>query len=173
MSKYFAKYLPVEGKVKPKDKFKHGINGRYLAIASDGWNEQSKIFFPEYFKVKLFLCSRDIKVGDKFKSPLYPDKEYECLEKPDPTPQGVYPDKCYYTKNRLWFQWIPYSEGYKVIGLISKQAVWVTEGMEFDESDLRMLIKGNTTDWEFDPTYPTEKYPLKHILVKGPCGHFH
>lgn len=186
MKKYFTKYLYVEGEVKPKDKFIYGIDGRYLAIASDDWNDQSKIFFPEHFKVKLFLCSRDIQVGDKIRGE-YPSTlgfDVEVISEdnigvPHWQIKGRDGNKHEYAKE----------DSLKVIGPISHEATWVTEGMVFDEEDIKRDIltkwyageddytefqhrfpKGNETF-----TLPTDEefineYPIK---IKGPCGHFH
>lgn len=75
MKKYFTKYLPVEGEPKEGDiTLLAGEIAPYNKIVPIGLkaaNSQLK-----YQKVKLFLCSRDIQVGDKVKSFNYPE-QYE------------------------------------------------------------------------------------------------
>lgn len=82
MKPYFAKYLPVEGEIKEGDIFlgkgellrripeKHQATGCIAGIPKD----QPMGFIwhctPEQTKaVKLFLCSRDIQVGDEYTCP--------------------------------------------------------------------------------------------------------
>ncbi|MFA9239427.1 MAG: hypothetical protein ACEQSQ_05995 [Candidatus Paceibacteria bacterium] len=64
MKPYFAKRLPIEGEIKKDDWFQR----------PDGVIKQAhKDFEPikGLTKVKLFLCSRDIQVGDRYKSPRF------------------------------------------------------------------------------------------------------
>jgi hypothetical protein len=96
MKQYFAKYLPVEGEIKEGD----------IVIGMDGK------------KVKLFLCSRNIQVGDKvldIRTNTWKEVNNSC---------GV---ELYKQK--------PNDIQFKVIGEISPNAKWVKEGDEFEEND--------------------------------------
>lgn len=82
MKPYFAKYLPIEGEIKEGDKVQLPKAGNFTivdAIVSNGkigWNTKAgHVYFYADSKVaKLFLCSRDIQVGDKVKSFNYPEQ---------------------------------------------------------------------------------------------------
>ena len=77
MSKYFTKFLPVEGEIKEGDKFlDHTDNLIKDAHIPEIYNNPHVPYFDGYKKVKLFLCSRDIQIGDKVKSFNYPE-QYE------------------------------------------------------------------------------------------------
>lgn len=165
---YFVKFLPVPGEIKRDSDvgshvFYKGEVYRNMSILNnkhpdthtfimkDGDSRGYHEKLTDITRARLFLCSNDIKVGDRFKSAMYPDKEFECLEKPDPIPEGVYPEKCYYTKREAWIQWIPYSEAYKIVGPASGDAVWVTEGMIFPEDQVGYMynILGEDSDDEY------------------------
>jgi len=66
----------------------------------------------EWKKVKLFLCSKDIQVED-YKEP-----------------------------GKIYIFHDGSEEPFKVIGEISPDAVWVTEGMEFDDDELGFKMDG-------------------------------
>lgn len=150
MMKYFTKYLPVEGEIKENDTFiitnpriqDHPsglIRTCYHIIKDQGcWSEKNQNWTSEkcdflYIdplesefwgfverhhakKAKLFLCTKNVNIDDNtidgiIKKEKLNDFIFEngkCLQK---------------------------SLCYKVIGEISPNAVWVTEGMEFDEED--------------------------------------
>ena len=104
MKKYFAKYLPAEG--------------GSLIIKNIGGKEERIIG-------KLFLCSRDIQVGDKMWSSISGSlKEYTRTLQMD---FDIAPPS--YTGD-------PDLGSFKVIAPISPQALWVKEGDEFDEDEL-------------------------------------
>lgn len=122
MKNYYCKYLPVEGEPKEGDiTLLAGEVAPYNKIVPIGLkaaNSQLK-----YQKVKLFLCSRDVKIGDK----LYPlegaedqneGAEMTCLQ-----------DVAVFKRNKA----------FKVIGEISPDAKWVKEGDEFDLTDFNPL----------------------------------
>lgn len=117
MKKYFAKYLPVEGKIKEGD----------LCIGEDEGglriHECKKISYCEKIgckKVKLFLCSRDIQVGDE-----YYNEQFEFTK---------YPNKSIADSST---EMVGENGSYKVIGEISPDAVWVKEGDKFDEDEVK------------------------------------
>lgn len=128
----------------------------------------------------MFLCSRDIQVGDKYKVPKYPgSNEYDDVER--------------YASE-------PMEDSFKVIGEISPDATWVKEGDEFDENEIEFrkysfCFSKPQPDTHFNNPirYP---YYMSHTLVsegrdehsrsysyiiiteecikiKGTCGHFH
>lgn len=110
--------------------------------------------YDYYQKVELSLCSRDVSLHE------------ECwLDNEKVIPNQLHVDlrdKCY-----------------KVIGSISPDAVWVTEGMEFDEDEVTVQQVGPFHDmddvfnvdnkvWNHTKTY---KY---YIQIKcSTCKHFH
>lgn len=62
---YFTKYLPVEGEIKWGDYFKSKGNiFRHILNKDKDGNLHKN--YKDAKLVKLFLCSRDIQVGDKF-----------------------------------------------------------------------------------------------------------
>lgn len=125
MKKYFTKYLPVEGDVIPGDYWssttgmfhlvrdqEHAdkINKRRLETPQNSW----------YSKGKLFLCSRDIQVGDE-----YYNEQFEFTK---------YPNKSIADSST---EMVGENGSYKVIGEISPDAVWVKEGDKFDEDEVK------------------------------------
>jgi hypothetical protein len=124
--KYFTEYLPVEKKPMPGDLVKsNGQICKCIKEVSEGEYEVSGFprFVSNIAKVQLFLCSRDIQSGDKC----------FCLSVEEGNSQNP----------NMWIDpWRTRGEGdncttcIKVIGEVSLDAVWVTEGMEFDEADI-------------------------------------
>jgi hypothetical protein len=108
--KYFAKYLPVEGEVTPGDYYFQPYQEGQIGIANkDDYMEGA---YMEDTKAKLFLCSRDIHVGDEF----------------------------FYTPSQTWVKLTdsyrePTPDDFKRIGEVSPNATWVKEGDEFDDKD--------------------------------------
>lgn len=104
MKLFFAKYLP-EGKQYPCN---------------------CKIIYDKVYNnccgVKLFLCSRDIQVGDKITLDGISFTEFTRLKELS---------KVYAPKFDSYF---------KVIGEISPEAIWVKEGDEFEEEDIKYSI---------------------------------
>jgi len=167
MKKYFAKFLPIKGK--PLEggwafcTHEEPNLGSYSLIhligkewefykAQNGW-------YPAE-KAKLFLCSKDIKPGDKVYE-LYKDgrisKEFEWTWAMD---------SCLH------------SEGvFKVIGEISQEASWIKEMDEIDENKIRIIYtceKGSECDMHFGKQVCTAPHEIiDTIKIKGPCGHFH
>jgi hypothetical protein len=163
MKKYFAKYLPVEGEMKEGciAKEKYSINPKIVevvAINEDGMIKckgDNLWYVPEALQtVKLFLCSRDIQVGDKVRG-LDGSEEIIMTEG----------DK------QLLFD----GNIFKVIGEISPDATWVKEGDEFDEDDWKLVIPDPS--WQFQTITLDKKWVGKQstsfIQVKGLCDHFH
>lgn len=141
MKPYFAKYLPVEGEIKMGDKFRWIINDSVQGEVHTCTTEGER---PEkYKKVKLFLCSRDIQVGDK---PIYmPSGQYHTVS-------GI---------TELMLPEVKELGLFKIIGEISTEATWAKEGDGFDESQVEY--------W----TSSIDNHANPFLKIKGPCGHFH
>jgi len=147
MKQYFAKYLPVEGGIKEGDIILDIFSQYSKAHKS---NLQSRN--PPKVKYKLFLCSRDIQVGDKVL-----DEEF-C--------DWIVQENDLKALHLLT----------KVIGEISPDARWVKEGDEFDADtevmpilDRRIINFDSQMDW----TEAEYEHYIKFYKLKGPCGHFH
>lgn len=109
--KFFAKYLPVEGEINIGDYVQYEGFTHYVSKAV------LESYPTEVEKVKLFLCSRDIQVGDEIYTddpfwPQFTKLQYEQENKDMDEPRTT--------------------ECFKVIGEISPNAIWVKEGDEFD-----------------------------------------
>lgn len=124
---YFAKYLPVEGEIKV------GEIGLFLGQVEEitGLMKHSAESNDKLIqKVKLFLCSRDIQVGDKVRTTKDNINFFNDIvtEKRD---NGYFTDEEDPTGSSGLFYY-PH-QIFKVTGEISPEAVWVKEGDEFDE----------------------------------------
>jgi hypothetical protein len=135
--KYFAKYLLVGGEIKSGDMvlkpaFRwYAMNGDpideppYLEIAGEDEVED----FPKFKLAKLFLCSRDIQVGDEIRNPqLQLDAEWTVV----PTTKDIK------DLMEVCLQEALKHNCFKVIGEISPEATFVKEGEEFDEGDFKL-----------------------------------
>ena len=176
--KYFAKYLSVEGEIEEGDYWTHsGLQARKIIDIDKKVNLKE---YPEvktkrdYLKLKnaklckLFLCSRDIQIGDWITN-INRQETHVDEELLSTINKGLLP------------------EDFKVIGEISPEAIWVKEGDEFDEDDVRFMIAGYTVfsgdDIERNSCSETEwiKTKLekfgtisKYIEIKCPtCKMFH
>lgn len=184
---YFAKYLPVEGEIKEAlyifwkgrvyqqysilSNFREKTFGLFL-----GENQGEHIPIEEAKPAKLFLCSRDVKVGDKINY---------LSRNGDITFQGeldkIEGEYIFLKEDRFkedYHMSYPLKDAYKVIGEISPQATWVKEGDEWDEDEVRVCGQQILVDKETfnsDPRSWTEaEYKVVFVgKIKGPCGHFH
>lgn len=163
MKTYFTKYLPVEGEIQEgdwitDDKFNIG-----KCLQKDSEFLECSCFYGmtdiiNWRKLKLFLCSRDIKVGDKY---WYIDvtennkihKGISNIIEVAPEPDG-HLAVMFDNNTFLWIE-----EVFKVVGEISLDALsYVKEGDEFDEDDVYSFSHNKTN---------------KIYSIKGSCGHFH
>jgi hypothetical protein len=163
---YFAKYLP-KGELKSvrEGDMIQDSSGKIRPALRDGRENDVTNVKP----VKLFLCSRDIQVGDSVFCPdgNNPTKEWTVIESVgDAT-----------ASNQISIHLIP-KGAYKVIGEISPDATWVKEGDEF--SEYRWIWEpGEDMDTEYLTDERKAKLPanirkyINIIAVMGPCGHFH
>lgn len=149
MNKYFAKYLPVGGEIKKEDMvIWHHQQGTSIPMKRSelhpSWLRNSIIK-----KVELFLCTRDIKIGEDFVH----------IEKGE----GLFTvaDELDLQKMEGWKNM---KKVYKVLGSISPEATWIKENDEFNESSLLPIVLA-----DIEHKGKTENI----IKIKGPCGHFH
>lgn len=169
MNKYFTKYLPVEEEIKNnttvyKEGLGYGVVVEYrrpkeIYVRFNDEPDEDVVDYDdvELKVVKLFLCSRDIQVGDKY------------LTAPDYTKERICEDNSYSFEHCL-----------KVIGKVSPEAVWVTEGMEFEEEDVQVICYDGEDTWVFSAEEWKEEIEEEHsylwykIQIKCPnCEHFH
>lgn len=153
--KYFAEYIPVKGEIKEGDSvlMKTG-HGEKVVICknkeqADLWNSLT----PKQNVVKLCLCSRDIKIGDKIKDENFPEQDAFYMD-------GLFLSMLERRNIKDQF--------YKVIGKISPDAIWVTRGMEFDEDNVCIMA----TDKHFGISNPIEvvkKEDIGEIWVEIKC----
>jgi response regulator RpfG family c-di-GMP phosphodiesterase len=126
MSNYFAKYLPVEGEIKKGD---HFLYDKVVYLATNDGSDNVTVESEEWYhnrrqskKVKLFLCSKDIQIGDI--TTRFPD----ILKTPDGN----------ITITEENFNDLKYCALFKVIGEISPDAIWVKEGDNFVEEQIEL-----------------------------------
>lgn len=159
--KYFAKYLPVEGEIKEVGDVALYPNGFSETASSETLSDL--IGNTACKKAKLFLCSRDIQVGDKF---IFDDDllagPFEVISKETKISAGQAPIDSIQGK------------GFKIIGEISPDATWVKEGDEFDEEDIYMCRAFRTEHGDvWDRPWESDFEVITLFQIKGPCGHFH
>lgn len=170
MSKYFAKYLPVEGEAKEGDIYSCDQNQLV------NWEGREKVFHrhTNKTKLKLFLCSRDILVEDDV---IY-QKDYSKQKLSSINKQGLCSFRMDFTDDLDTHK---LSDLFKVIGEISPKASWVKEGDEFEEAQLQAVAayKGNINDFTSYILESVESFipyiPYKKIIqIKCPtCKTFH
>lgn len=180
MKTYFAKHIPVEGEINIGDRFfeRNGVLHPFPLIGE----EEHATHELEFSKAagdklaKLFLCSRDIQVGDKAfwhgHLKWYSEDALAELLSIDRTRLQTL------GKNKLWEQEQTRDELIKVIGEISPEAIWVKEGDEFvAEGDGIEVFPIHTHDKVTEEIIYVDEYGDKVDIpiykVKGPCGHFH
>lgn len=127
---FFSKYLPVEGEIKIGDRACRTL-GKKTTISDCLDDEHGKwLRLKGYQKGKLFLCSRDVQVGD----------ETVCIYRDGDTTKIGY--HLIYDGEMPRDEWIKHISfvdtryDFKVIGEISPSAVWVKEGDVFDENSI-------------------------------------
>lgn len=138
MIKYFTKYLPVEGEINegdhvidpriaPKDGLDYIKEDNFInAMGEDVILPDWKTRF-NFQKQKLFVCSKDIQVGDKL---TCADGNTSIIETESQL-KFLAPD--------IWF---------KVVGEISSEATWVLEEDQFNDDEIKQKEEFYT--WEND-----------------------
>lgn len=130
MKTYFAKYLPVEGEIKEGDRYRYKGYPMTPLIEGRG-NRNVQMIGKPLEKVKLFLCSEDIQVGDNVIDPGTKNLSSETvLDKED-------------------LEFLNSVRAFKVIGEISPEAVWVKEGDEFDRPDFEAIWRDELGNLNF------------------------
>ena len=158
---FFAKYLPIEGEIKKDDNALNPSNKKVVRVNAACLKN---LVTPEWKKVKLFLCSRDISIGDKVRRPSgfseRPDLEFTVNSIGERDGKKLYKegDENYHTKGTE-------ENTYKVIGEISPDAIWVTEGMEFDDDELLKTIIYKCREPENN--IPLHVEPLEGCIVNN------
>lgn len=163
MSKYFAKYLPVEGEINIGDYF---IDTGAMSNGTLVGKRANKEGVYDYQKVKLFLCSKDIQVGDKN---VHADtlggksfRGYVATVGKNGCGSVLLPD------TQQNDELVITDSMFKVIGEISPEATWVKEGDEFNDDEVCIIY--------LNPPIEGVVYANKirqFMGIKGPCGHFH
>lgn len=169
--KYIVKLLPVEGEIFPYEPNKMIFyNGQARRMKNDGVlikpNYHGCKTRFEYYKyvnakpAKFFLCSREVSMEDM----VYTTDEFW------PNSKLIKADDL--DLNAL-------AKAYKVIGEISPEAVWVKEGMEFEDDEVSLRF----VDIETGKSEREYKAGLKYLskdkwkaiaFIKCPtCKYFH
>lgn len=145
--KYFAKLLPTGKEVRRKTGTTvDGEVGKCLRENDEGYDY--------YQEIKMFLCSRDIQIGDS----AWHEKHLELGVREI---TNIWKDISKYPNTVGWsLSGVLKEHLFKVIGEISSEAIWVKEGDEFEENEI-----------EKDDYYTSTKIWI--YKIKGPCGHFH
>lgn len=148
----FAKYLTVEGEIKINDFYidRNGLIKRHIDY--DKTYEKNDLMKRLYHKavnkwgkkIKLFLCSNNIQIGDLV---FIPDQE-EAGNVID------FNDLCYWQSKK----------SYKMIGEISPNATWIKEGDKISIFDLNPLA---TAAVEHNQPY------TDIIKIKGQDGQYY
>jgi hypothetical protein len=170
---YFAKFIPIDGQVKEGDMYQllsvglRGMEGypkwgNPKKFVGDNHDKLSRLTPPGHIrKVKLFLCSRDIQVGDNVKERLT---------------TGEWMDWHVYNENDL-----DYDNQIKILGEISPNATWVGEDRMFTAEEVRFVHRSKVTGepltmnplWEIDSVADRMRKEF-YIAVKCPnCNQFH
>lgn len=216
MKSYFVKYLPIEGKIKEikgtwvwapwglgqfELKIPNNGDGSTIHAYSQVHNGETyiKVLHSDLKPVGLFLCSEDIKVGDKIYATDPPDKDLILREWTEHLDLDI--------PNSISGLGV---KGFKIIGEISQDALsYVDNNDEFDEEQIQQLVeikmfeddyydekdkkidldevlkeelthksieryeKLNFYKWKDAVDEIEVKIYYKTYKIKGPCGHFH
>lgn len=185
MSKYFSQFLPVEGEIKKNDYLIDPTLPTLGIMQAITDNEGKLIKNRGGSKVILFVCSKDIQVGDKI------DGEISVRFH---SPKLVVADGETGPKEGNWGNISIFRDPYKIIGEVSPEATWVKNGDVFDEIKYYCINIDAFGEWD-SYIFSEEEFkkrdmkPLpkdasifgnsprgmwfRYIKVKGPCGHFH
>ena len=194
---YFAKFLPVEGEIKDGD---WTIDKNILSSPDRQLVQILKVDYPEtnyksgktetgtyssagldkLQKVKLFLCTNDIQVGDKIRSssyirvekwpsgkPLHINGNSHDLSKKLEVKEfntGEYGHDIMTVEGVLVFK----GSAFKVIGEISKDAIWIKEGDVFEEEEVEVYRNPNFNDPD---SMTSDEYNRARIRWKSYFGH--
>lgn len=143
MSKYFAKYLPVEEEGGIEDLYIFKVDGRwgepcYFDDLLGGGIQEVKL-------VKLFLCNRDIQVGDTIQFSV-DTKPTIAVENENQAPKN---------EGFVMLDFAIQEGAFKVVGEISHEATWIKEGDEFEEEDVEAFY--------YDTRFGTQVGPVEKL----------
>lgn len=194
---YFTKYLPVKGEIKegswyidPNGKAKQALNLHekipdWVKKRVKGINSKDDILNKSCKLAKLFLCSKDVKIGDRVyanNGAAYKNYELEEFiliskaENDEWIGTYVYPDDEIQIKGKEKLGWSSIYNPFKILGEISSESKWVTEGMEFDESEVKPEYIEKINNFETDMDWTEAEYDIHilHYKIKCPtCKTFH
>lgn len=163
MKSYFAKWLPVEGEIKDGDEYLTHTGERKIASIPKEYNNPHVPYYDGYKKVQLFLCFKDIKIGDTVWDILnkkFVDVDTSFIANETSSGKNV---PCWYLKTEpKTFHETEFL--IKVIGPISIEAKWVKESDEFDENEACEKQELDVSD----ETHGTGIYEIKCPC----CGEF-
>jgi hypothetical protein len=125
----------------------------------------SKPYSTKFIDGKLMLTSSDIQVGDKVYANYSTEDNSIIIN----------------NKTELTLALMSTPKPYKVIGEISEQAIWVKEGDDFNEEDIKSSYKDSSGATIHEQWYSKmKKYDKSRAKcftvlykIKGPCGHCH
>jgi len=177
MKPYFAKFIPQPGRVETGDHYL--FEGKVYFCKGSIMKELEELYdrpIIEYQKIKLCLCSRDIKIGDEVTHTRYGKM---IVKNFNGSWLSVEPKESQYTD-------VQRKDVFKVIGEISPDAWnYVKEGDEFDEHEINrqwyddsgssdnswmdFVVGKYVTIEDWDDTL--ERF--KRIQIKDQYGHFH
>lgn len=168
MKEFFAKYLPVPGEIKESDRaFWNVQTNRVFAPSLDEKNIGNwksllrKVRTAQHRPVKLFLCTRNIQVGDEVMD-INSNQTFIV--------GNIKGDEVYDKKDN----WVRLKKNcIKVIGEISPKATWVTEGDEFDKNEINIVGENIWGEWQPIYMYKAKDNFKIYCEIKGPCGHYH
>ena len=116
---YFCKYLPTSGEIREGDFYFQTYQAGQIGRANK--EDYLNATYKELQKVKPFLCSREIGVGDKLTG--WSNRTTHIAVEED---------------IELFKECGIHSHVFKVIGEISPHAMWVREGDEFTEEEVKI-----------------------------------
>lgn len=150
MKRYFAKYIPAEGEIKDGESGLTSSGHVFKAIHTHLHLTKGKQ------KVKLFLCSYDVKIGD-----VVP--EYGKIVNAKISSFIFEDGKC---QQKMVC--------YKVIGEISPRAIGVNQWDEFNDEDIMIIeICSNYNGKHLWKDCNCKMGFIDGVLIKGSDGHFH
>lgn len=163
MSKYFAKLLPVPGEIKAGDLCKTA-DGIVCALT-----DPHELLFANrngYSRMAMHLCSAHAipEVGEEMVClvPNYFGQYFKVTSVPTHSRAQCADSPLQYQHLRIPEQLV------KVIGLISPGAKWVTEGMEFDKSQVWLRTYSGPRDLP-----DLGKWKIRPEIKCPSCGTFH
>lgn len=180
--RYFAKYLPVEGEIKIGDYFFANQLVRRCVDMKEGdypYKDETGSWHSKNWsknRRQLFLCSRDIQIGD-----IVHGEEGLLYNQP----KLIVADGEVGPEIGNWANVSAVNRPFKVLGSISPNAIWVREGDDILSKNVHrgsykmghkewMVVdaEDEAEEWEKEPSISINGW-AKCYLIEGPCGHWH